>query len=552
MRISVSLMLVLTMTQTPVFAQTDREKAVAIDRIEIPPTEKFQIDAVGPELQFPWSLAFLPNGDMLVTEKHKGLRRITAEGSASGLLSGLPTNFLAKEDSGFLDIVLDPDFATNAFIYVAFVEGTEESNRTAIWKAKLAGNTLVGGRIIFRSNVAKKAPSHPGGRMLFLPDNTLLLTVGDGYDYRDQAQNPASHLGKVLRLNREGNFAADNPFVGRNGYAPEIWTTGHRNIQGLMRDSITGRIWAHEHGPRGGDEINLLEAGKNYGWPKALLGIDYDGTRVSDLLHVDGMEDPHFYWAPSIAPSGFAVYHGTAFPDWEGKFLVGALASRGLVLLRQGKDSGRFVEEARLLTGLRARIRDVRIAPDGSVYLLYDDEKGRILRLSPELVASANLPSEHHLAPIAMLEGRWTGASQFRPLADQGKRVIDETSATDCRMLLKSNHMRCTSKLTRLDGRVRIVEQTFSRDPESSNIHASVVGDRWPSYSVDKYVYDAASGIFTAEKPYKTGGRKYIERVSLAPSNNGSTVQVIESARPIEGGAWTETFRWIWSRAKPR
>lgn len=436
MRFSVRLMLAVALVPMQAFAQTNREKAVAIDRIEIPPTERFQIDAIGPELQFPWSLAFLPDGGMLVTEKHKGLRRVAADGTASGLFTGLPANILAKADSGVLDIVLDPEFATNAFVYIAFVEGTEEANQTSIWKGKLVGDALVGGRVIFRSNLAKTAPSHPGGRMLFLPDNTLLLTVGDGYDYRDQAQNPVSHLGKVLRLTREGGVPADNPFVCQSGYAPEIWTLGHRNIQGLMRDAATGRIWAHEHGPRGGDEINLLEAGKNYGWPKALFGIDYDGTRVSDLLHVDGMEDPHFYWAPSIAPSGFAVYHGTAFPDWEGKFLVGALASRGLVLLRQGKDSGRFVEEARLLTGLRARIRDVRIAPDGSVYLLSDDEKGRILRLSPERDSSTNLQSDHHLAPIAMLQGQWNGTSQFRPLADQGKRVIDETSTTDCRMLL--------------------------------------------------------------------------------------------------------------------
>ena len=277
-----------------VSAQSNRLKAVAIDRVPIPPADRYEVEAIGPPLAGPWSLAFLSDGSFLVTEKHGGVRIIRSDGSATEGLSGGPENVLQKEDSGLLDIVLDPDFATNRTIYIAFAEGTEEANRTAVWKGRLNDPDLLEGQVIFRVSEPKKGTGHPGGRMLFLPDKTLLLTVGDGFDYRDKAQDPASHLGKVLRLTREGRAASDNPFVGRAGYAPEIWTLGHRNAQGLTRDPATGRIWQHEHGPRGGDEINDLVAGGNYGWPRASFGIDYDGKLITDRQHVEGMIDPRF------------------------------------------------------------------------------------------------------------------------------------------------------------------------------------------------------------------------------------------------------------------
>jgi glucose/arabinose dehydrogenase len=365
-------------------AQTNRERAVAIDRIEVPMAEDFTIEAIGPTLNHPWSLVFLPGGAMLVSERHGGMRLIERDGNASPPINGMPPDVLRIEDSGLLDVVLDPDFVRNRQIYVAFVEGSEAANRTAIWKAQFDGARLTGGRVIFRSNVAKKGPSHPGGRMLFLRDGTLLLTIGDGYDFKEAAQDTASHLGKVLRLTAEGGIPPDNPFVGRVGHAPEVWTMGHRNIQGLTLDSVTGIVWSHEHGPRGGDEINRLDPGKNYGWPRALWGIDYDGKQISDRSHVDGMQDPQFFWSPSIAPSGLAVYHGTKFPQWQDKLLVGALAARGIVVLRQGKQTGLLVEEQRLLTTLKTRIRDVRVGPEGAVYLLTDDAHGRISRLAPE------------------------------------------------------------------------------------------------------------------------------------------------------------------------
>lgn len=377
-----SILIVLAVvTSVAVSAQSNRLKAVAIDRVPIPPADRYEVEAIGPPLAAPWSLAFLPDGRFLVTEKHGGVRIIRSDGSATERLSGGPKRVLQKEDSGLLDIVLDPDFATNQTVYIAFAEGTEEGNRTAVWKARLNDRQLLEGRVIFRVNEPKKGTGHPGGRMLFLPDKTLLLTVGDGFDYRDKAQDPASHLGKVLRLTREGRAPSDNPFVVRTGYAPEIWTLGHRNSQGLTRDAATGRIWAHEHGPRGGDEINDLVAGGNYGWPRASFGIDYDGKLITDRQHVKGMIDPRFVWSPSIAPSGLTVYHGAVHPEWEGRLLVGALASRLLAQVRINPQNGLLAEEGRWLVGLKARIRDVRVAPDGNIYLLTDDAQGRLLRI---------------------------------------------------------------------------------------------------------------------------------------------------------------------------
>jgi glucose/arabinose dehydrogenase len=326
-------------------------------------------------------MAFLADGRMLIVEKHRGIR-IVERGAVGPLLPGVPTNVLRKEDSGFLDVALDPDYADNHTAYVAFVEGDEAANRTAVWRGQLASGRFINGRVIFRVNVSKKGTDHPGGRLLFLPDKTLLLTVGDGYEYKQEAQDLRSDLGKILRLTRDGKAPADNPFIG-GGNAPEIWTLGHRNIQGLARDPATGLIWAAEHGPRGGDEINLLKAGMNYGWPLVSHGIDYDGTVITDRTFGPKIEPAKMVWMPSIAPSGLTVYRGSIYQDWDGKFLVGGLASRSLIRLRIGKDTGLLVEEDRMFAGLRARIRDVRTGPDGYLYLLTDDEDGMLMRVVP-------------------------------------------------------------------------------------------------------------------------------------------------------------------------
>lgn len=375
------------------WGQTARERAVLIDALPIPPVDDPGLQVIATGLRAPWSLAFLPDGSILVTEKHAGIRTVDLDGTVGPLLAGAPSNVLMQSDAGFLDVALDPDFATSRLIYLAFVEGDSVANRTAIWRARLEGSRLRDGRVIFRTNVAKRGPAHPGGRLLFLPDRTLLLSVGDGYDYRDAAQDQSSHLGKVLRLTRDGAAAPDNPFVGRAGVAPEIWTSGHRNIQGLTLDS--GVVWSHEHGPRGGDEINQLRPGANYGWPVVSYGIDYDGRLITERQAAPQFEGPKFFWAPSIAPSGLAVYRGDRYPSWRGKFLVGGLASRSLVRLRVGRETGLLIEEARSYSALRARIRDVRTGPDGLVYLLTDDaENARLLRVAPSR-PDRSLPQGH-------------------------------------------------------------------------------------------------------------------------------------------------------------
>lgn len=381
MRVGGSIALMALAFVAPVAAQNQRERAVAANQVALQPTDRFGVERVAGPFAYPWSLAFLPDGRMLVSEKRGGLRIVEKDGSVGSPLDGSPANVLAESDSGLLDVALDPDFAANGLVYVAFAEGTVAANRTAVWRGRLEGERLTGGKVIFRVSTEKADSAHPGGRLLFLPDKTFLLSVGDGYGYRDEAQAPGSHLGKVLRLTREGSAPADNPFVGREGYLPEIWTLGHRNIQGLLRDPATGDIWASEHGPRGGDEINRLVAGSNYGWPRASLGIDYDGSLITPFQHVEGMARPAFAWSPSIGPSGLALYTGDRHPNLKGRLLSGSLSFRHVIQLGRHPDSGDLVEENRLLTGLRERIRDVREGPDGHLYLLTDRADGALLRV---------------------------------------------------------------------------------------------------------------------------------------------------------------------------
>jgi glucose/arabinose dehydrogenase len=334
-------------------------------------------------LSHPWSLAFTPDGDILVTEKYGGLRVVRDGRLLPEPLAGGPPNILASSDSGLLDVVLDPDFASNRTIFLSFAEGDPAANRTAIWRARYDGGRLTEGRVIFRAGPDKKGASHPGGRMVFLADGTLLLTVGDGYDYKAAAQDLGSHLGKILRLTRDGTAPPDNPFVGRDDARPEIWTYGHRNPQGLTRDPVTNDVWESEHGPRGGDEINKLRAGANYGWPVVTHGIDYDLSIISERAFAPDVERSWFFWAPSIAPSGLAVYRGSAFAAWDGHLLAGGLASRSVSRLSPQKQPGFFVEDARMFGAQGRRIRDVRVGPDGLVYVLTDEDEGELWRLRP-------------------------------------------------------------------------------------------------------------------------------------------------------------------------
>jgi glucose/arabinose dehydrogenase len=340
----------------------------------------YAVDTLATGLRTPWSLAFLPGGDILVSEKYGGLRRWSEGSLRPGTIAGVPAAF-QSEDSGLLDLALDPRFGENRLVYLSFSEGTTEANHTALFRARLDDDALADGRVIFRAAPDKRGPGHPGSRIAFLPDETLLLTIGEGYDYREQAQQLGSALGKVVRLDRDGRPAAGNPFAGRSGARPEIWSYGHRNPQGLLVDPRDGTAWAHEHGPRGGDEINRLRPGLNYGWPRTTHGVDYSGEIVSKVQTEKGVEPPVLVWVPSIAPSGFALYLGDRFPQWRGDFFVGGLAERSLRRVRIR--GGEVVLQETMLRELRARIREVRAGPDGLLYLLTDEAEGMLLRLRP-------------------------------------------------------------------------------------------------------------------------------------------------------------------------
>jgi len=341
---------------------------------------EYVVDTLATGLRNPWSLAFLPDGGMLVTEKYGGLRGYPKGGGAGRTIQGTPPAYQLR-DSGLLEIAADPGFAADSLVYLSFVEGDSAANHTALFRARLDGARLRDGRIIFRAAPDKAGPLHPGGRIVFLPDGTLLLTIGEGFDQRDQAQNLASDLGKIVRLDRDGRPARGNPLADSAGARPELYTYGHRNPQGLLMDPRDGTIWEHEHGPQGGDELNRIQAGRNYGWPVTTLGVDDSGEPISQKPVAPGLAPPVLVWSPSIAPSGFALYLGSAFPQWTGDFFVGALAERSVRRLRIR--GGEVVLQETMLRGLNARIRDVRTGPDGFIYLLVDKANGSVLRLRP-------------------------------------------------------------------------------------------------------------------------------------------------------------------------
>lgn len=328
-------------------------------------------------LKSPWGLAFLPDGDMIVTQRTGGVVRVDAAGKVSQL-TGAPVPY-TKGQAGNFDIILSPEFAADSIVYISYAAGTDAANSTAIFKAVLDGNTLKDGQTIFTSDLRDTA-QHYGGRMAFLPDGTLLLTTGDGFKYREKAQDRRSHLGKILRLTVNGKAAGGNPFAADPEAAHEVYTSGHRNIQGLAIDSATGQTWSHEHGPKGGDELNLIEAGSNYGWPIAGYGVDYTGARISPYERYGDMTDAIHHWTPSIAPSGMIVYRGDLFLDMDGDILVGALKYQQIHRLHM-KD-GRVEKETTWLNDLDARIRDVQTAPDGAIYVLTDS--GKLLRVTPK------------------------------------------------------------------------------------------------------------------------------------------------------------------------
>ena len=341
----------------------------------------FRVVEVAVGLKNPWSLAFLPDGAMLVTERDGRLRLIRGGKLEKEPVAGAP-KVVARGQGGLLDVVLHPQFASNGLLYLSYSAAGEGGANTAVMRARLSGNRLEDAKVIFEAQPKTGGGNHYGSRLLFAPDGTLFVTLGDRFTYRDEAQNTANHLGTVIRINDDGSVPKDNPFVGKAGALPEIYSYGHRNSQGIALRPGTAEIWQHEHGPRGGDEVNILKPGANYGWPKITYGIDYSGAIISDKKALPGMEQPVVYWVPSIAPSGMAFYTGDKFPKWKGNLFVGALAKTHLRRLRL--DGAKVVEQEELLAGLEERIRDVRSGPDGYLYVVTDDSSnGRVLRLEP-------------------------------------------------------------------------------------------------------------------------------------------------------------------------
>ena len=341
-------------------------------------TGKIRVETVVDGLAHPWSLAFLPDGRMLVTERPGALRIVSRDYRLSEPLSGVPQVY-AERQGGLLDVALDPDFASNRLVYLSFSEPGDGGASTAVARGELADTGLENLQVIFRQEPKVGGGNHFGSRLVFHGDGTLYVTMGDRFKF-DPAQDLSSHIGKIVRINPDGSVPKDNPFVGDDAARPEIWSYGHRNIQGAALHPETGDLWAHEHGPRGGDEINIPRAGENYGWPVVSWGVHYDGTPIPEPPTRPQFADAVHSWDPSIAPSGMAFYTGDAFPAWRGNLLVGALAAESLV--RLSLEGGKVIGEERI--DIKERVRDVRQGPDGHLYAITDEAKGSLLRIVPQ------------------------------------------------------------------------------------------------------------------------------------------------------------------------
>jgi glucose/arabinose dehydrogenase len=327
-------------------------------------------------------VSFLPDGRFLVTERAGRMRIIERDGRLGEPLAGLPA-VDAGGQCGLLDVVLDPKFSDNAWVYWTYAEAGEGGNGTAVARGKLQGNRLSDVQVIFRQLPKVSSSLHCGSRLVFARDGRLFVVLGDRFSRKDDAQKLDNHIGKVVRIEADGKVPADNPFVATAGARPEIWSLGHRNMQGAALHPATGALWATEHGPQGGDELNLVAGGKNYGWPLVTYGRNYGtGTRIGEEGPKAGFEPPLKHWVPtSVAPSGMAFLSSERYPGWQGSLFLGTLRSQSLIRLEL--DGTRVVSEETLLTDRRARIRDVRQGPDGYLYVLTDSADGQLLRLQP-------------------------------------------------------------------------------------------------------------------------------------------------------------------------
>jgi len=330
-------------------------------------------------LEHPWGLAFLPDGRMLVTERPGRLRIVDGSGRLSEPLGGVPKVYTGGQ-AGLLDVAVSPQFASDRLVYLSFSEPGEGGAGTAVARGRLAGNALENVEVIWRQTPKVSGSNHWGSRLVFATDGTLFVTTGDRFSYRDRAQDLSGTLGKVVRINADGSIPADNPFAKRDGVRPEIWSYGHRNVQGAALNPATSQLWTIEHGARGGDELNRPQPGRNYGWPVITYGVDYSGAKIGEGTAKAGMEQPVYYWDPVIAPSGAAFYIGDAYPGWKGSLFVGSLNPGGLVRLEL--DGDRVRKEERYLRNV-GRVRDVVQGPDELLYLLIDSSNGSIVRVEP-------------------------------------------------------------------------------------------------------------------------------------------------------------------------
>ncbi|WP_219338334.1 PQQ-dependent sugar dehydrogenase [Luteimonas deserti] len=349
--------------------------------VMLPAQAEYRVETVVDGLEHPWSLAFLGDGVMLVTERPGRLRVVENGVLRDTPVEGVPDVF-ASGQSGLFEVLPAPDFARSGVLFLSYVHGDRNANHTRIVRARFDGQRLTDVQPIFTTRPSKSGDAHAGGRLLLLPDGTLLMGLGDGFFFREESQKLDSHMGTIVRIHTDGRIPADNPFVGRAGALPEIYSYGHRHIQGLVYDAGRERIFAHEHGPRGGDELNIITPGTNYGWPLVSFGRDYSRALITPFTRMTGMEQPVLHWTPSIAPAGLALYEGDAFPGWRGNLLVAALAEKSLrrIPMAGGQPGAQEV----LLEDLGERIRDVRVGPDGAIYVLTDEENGRLLRLTPD------------------------------------------------------------------------------------------------------------------------------------------------------------------------
>ncbi|HHW78114.1 MAG TPA: PQQ-dependent sugar dehydrogenase [Xanthomonadaceae bacterium] len=341
----------------------------------------FRVATVTRGLEYPWGLAFLPDGRRLVTERPGRLRLVAADGTLDPRpITGLPPT-AAYGQGGLLDVALHPRFTENGLIYLSYAARGEGGVGTEVARGRLVDHRLENVEVLFRQQPKSGGGRHFGSRLVFDRQGYLYITLGDRGE-QERAQKMDDLAGKIVRLHDDGRIPVDNPFVNRADARPEIYTLGNRNVQGAALHPTTGELWAHEHGPQGGDEVNVIRVGRNYGWPVITYGVEYViGTKIGEGTHKPGMEQPLHVWVPSIAPSGMAFYQGGRFPRWRGDLFVGAL--RGQMLVRLRFDGEKLVKEERLLQGELGRIRDVRAGPDGYLYLLTDSSDGIIARLEP-------------------------------------------------------------------------------------------------------------------------------------------------------------------------